>query len=383
MEFNTSLLSTVKKITFLAVTSVFIIGCSSTQNIYDEDGIYNSSEAVVSNESDQKVSDGANTQVYKNYFEKGVQELSELEEDGAVFTDIESYSSEAGTDIYVDGASFETNTGYAAWGDETQDVEITIYNNNIPYWRGFGFGYGGFGNGFGFPNPYGIRSYAAFWSPWGMGFWNTPHYGYGNFGYGYYRPFVSHGHYNYGTYNGARLAYNNSPRGRSLNTGRRSSAVNAISSSRSRLRSASVRTSSATSRNTYSRNRGTSTRVIATRPTSANRDGVTRGRPTTTNRDGVTRGRPTTTNRDGVTRGRPVTTRPSRPTRPSGTQSRPSRPVRPSGTKSRPASSSSRPTATPSRSSSRSSSASRSSSPSRSSSGSSSRSSGRSGGRRG
>lgn len=381
MEFYTSLIRTTKNLSFVAVTSVFLIGCSSTQSFYDEDGIYSSPQTDAASASDQEISSGANTQVYKNYFEKGVQELSELEEDGAVFTDIESYSSEAGTDIYVDGASFETNTGYAAWGDETQDVEINIYNN-APYW-GFnnwgGFGGYGYGWGGGF---YGNAWGGGFWSPWGYGFhrgFNSPFFGYGGYGYAYNRPFFHYGnnfnnHYygNNGRNYRGRVAYSAGRRSAVSNTGRRSSAVNAISSSRSRLRSASGRTSSATSRNTYSRNRGNSSRVIGTR-----------GRPTSTNRDGVTRGRPTSANRDGVTRGRPNATRPSRPTRPSGTQSRPSRPVRPSGTNSRPASSSSRPTATPSRSSSRSSSASRSSSSSRSSSGSSSRSSGRSGGRRG
>lgn len=387
MEFYTSLIRTTKNLSFVAVTSVFLIGCSSSQNFYDEDGIYSSPQADAASASGQEISSGANTQVYKNYFEKGVQELSELEEDGAVFTDIESYSSEAGTDIYVDGASFETNTGYAAWGDETQDVEINIYNN-APYW-GFnnwgGFGGYGYGWGGGF---YGNAWGGGFWSPWGYGIhrgFNNPFFGYAGYGFAYNRPYFHYGnnfnnHY-YGNYNrnyGGRVAYSAGRRSAVSNTGRRSSAVNAISSSRSRLRSSSGRTTQSTSRNTYSRNRGTSTRVIGARPTSTSRDGITRGRPTSTSSDGVTRGRPTSASRDGVTRGRPSAARPS------GTQSRPSRPVRPSGTYSRPASRPSRPSATPSRSSSRSSSVSRSSSSSsRSSSGSSSRSSGRSGGRRG
>ena len=407
MEFNTSLMVTVKNLSFIAVTSVFLIGCSSTQNVYDEDGIYSSSQTDVSTNSEQEITNGANTQVYKNYFEKGAQELSELEQDGAVFTDIDSYSSEAGSEIYVEGTSFETNTGYAAWGDEPQDVEVNIYNNG-PFWGGNGFGYGGFaGYGYGWGGGfYGNGWGRGFWSPWGYGFhrgFNSPFFGYNGFGYAYNSPFLYYGnnfnnHYygNTGRNFRGSVAYNNGRRSSVSNAGRRNTAVNAISSSRSRLRAAAGRTSG-TTRNTYSRNRGTSSRIIGDRPTSASRDGVTRGRPTSASRDGVTRGRPTSASRDGVTRGRPTsasrdgvtrgrptTTRPSRPSRPSGTQSRPTRPVRPSGTNSRPASSSPRPAASSNRSSSRSSSASSSSS-SRSSSGSSSRSSsgGRSGGRRG
>ena len=408
MEFNTSLMVTVKNLSFIAVTSVFLIGCSSTQNVYDEDGIYSSSQTDVSTNSEQEITNGANTQVYKNYFEKGAQELSELEQDGAVFTDIDSYSSEAGSEIYVEGTSFETNTGYAAWGDEAQDVEINIYNNS-PYWGGSGFGYGGYGRyGYGWGGGfYGNAWGGNIWSPWGYGIhrgYNSPFFGYGGYGYAYNSPFLyygnnfnnhNHNYVNYGRNYRGNVSYNTGRRSSVSNAGRRSSAVNAISSSRSRLRTAAGRTSG-TTRNTYSRNRGTSSRVIGDRPTSASRDGVTRGRPTSASRDGVTRGRPTSASRDGVTRGRPTTTsrptsgsrpnatRPSRPSRPSGTQSRPTRPVRPSGTNSRPASSSPRPAATSNRSSSRSSSTSRSSS-SRSSSGSSSRSSSgvKSGGRRG
>jgi len=376
MEFNTSLTSTVKNLSLVAIASVFLIGCSSTQNVYDDDGIYSSSQTDVSNVSEQEISSGANSQVYKNYFEKGAQELSELEEDGAVFTDIESYTSEAGSEIYVDGSSFETNTGYARWGDETQDVEVNIYNNN-PFW-GFnnfgGFGYGGFGFG-GF---YGHPWYGGFNSPFfGYGRFGYAGFGFGGFGFGGfgYGPFFNYGnnfnnHFyarNGGNFRGGRVAYNNGRRSSISNAGRRSSAANAISSSRSRLRAAAGRATRSTSRNTYSRSRGTGSRNIGVRPSSASRDGVTRGRP-------AVAGRP-------ASGSRPNATRPSRPSRTSGNQARPSRPVRSSGTNSRPSSRTTRPAASSSRSSSRSSSYSRSSSRG----GSSSRSSGggRSGGRRG
>ncbi len=407
MELYTTILKSFKNLSLSLIGGVMVVSCTATQQVYDEDGIYSSSESVVVQEDQERVTDASNANVYKNYFEKGAQELEEIEEEGAVFTDIESYSSEDGSEIYIDESSFDASTGYAAWGDDPQDVEVNIYNNSPLWgfnrWGGFGFGYGwggyglgwnrGFGWGGGFGNPYWG---GGFWNPyWGGGFYN-PYWG-GGFGYAFNHPYGFYGNnfyaYNRG-YRGGRVAYNTGRRTAGANVGRRSrNATDAIAASRSRLRASSGRNVTSRSRATYSRNRGTA-RPTNGRGTSYS-DGISRGRPGSAARDGVSRGRPTTAQRPSNGNrpnayGRPATsTRPkgSRPSRPNA--NRPSRPSRPSGTSTRPSSRPSRPAARPSRpSSSRSGSFSRSSSSSRSSGvsrgGGSSRSSGgRSGGRRG
>lgn len=373
MNFSTSLRTSIKSLSLSALAATLLVACSASQQVYDDDGIYSSNESANATSQEETSSNGSNTQVYKNYFEKGAQELGELEGEGAIFTDIEEYSSEESNAIYVDGTDFESATGYGAWGDEVQDVQVTIYNNSPIWgwnrWGGLGWNGGlGWGRGFGWGG--------NFWSPWYGGAYYNPFLG---GGFAYYSPFYYYGNFNrfnnfnYGyanhRYNGNRVAY--SAGRRSINSsGRRMGATDAIAASRSRLRTSSR------SRATYSRNKGTA------RPTSSRngtyRNGVSRGTPNSAQRPS-TGSRPNTYSRPS-SRTRPTTRPNSRPTRPSGTQSRPS--SRPSGSKARPSSRPSRPTSRPS-SSSRRSSYSRPSSSSRSSGSRSTSSSSRSGGRRG
>ena len=276
MEFNIPLKYTFKNLSLIIGATAFLVSCGSSQQFYDEDGIYSSVNTTATETQDVDPANG-NTQIYKNYFEKGAKEFGELEEEGAIFTDIESYTSEG--DVYVEGDGFETATGYAAWGDEVQDEEINIYYNS-PYgagfgYGGFGYGYGGFGFG-GYGYGYagygygGFGPYYSFWSPWGY----RPFIGYG---YAYGNSFYNRrGNFNNGfssQFRGNRnaVAYNSGRR--SLNNTRsvrRGSAASAVSASRARLRSSSGRTETVNRRrNTYTRNRGT---------VSANRNGTNNSR---------------------------------------------------------------------------------------------------------
>ncbi|WP_375252554.1 hypothetical protein [Dokdonia donghaensis] len=374
MNFSTSLRTSIKSLSLSALAATLLVACSASQQVYDDDGIYSSNESANATSQEANSSNGSNTQVYKNYFEKGAQELGELEGEGAIFTDIEEYSSEDGNAIYVDGTDFESATGYGAWGDEVQDVQVTIYNNS-PIWGWNRWGGLGWNGGFGWGRGFGWGG--NFWSPWYGGAYYNPFWG---GGFAYYSPFYYYGNFNrfnnfnYGyanhRYNGNRVAY--SAGRRSINSsGRRMGATDAIAASRSRLRTSSR------SRATYSRNKGTA------RPTSSRngtyRNGVSRGTPNSAQRPS-TGSRPNTYSRPS-SRTRPTTRPNSRPTRPSGTQSRPS--SRPSGSKARPSSRPSRPMSRPSSSSRRSSYSRPSSSSSRSSGSRSTSSSSRSGGRRG
>lgn len=364
MDIYTALKITRNNLLLPAVAILFLVGCSSSQQVYDTDGIYSDgTTAATTSEAPRETTpeSNANSQVYKNYFEKGAEELNALEEEDAIFTDIESYSSEEGAEIYVDGMDFETSTGYAAWGDQPQDIQVNVYND--PFIGGFGFGgfgfnrfgFGPFGfNRFGF-GPYGFNRFGfnrfGFGGFGPFGFGGFGHFGYGGFGF-VGNPYCFYGQGFYGNQLGYRNGFNNGfigGRGRNngrlaSNSGRRGSANDVIAASRSRLREG--RTASSRSRNTYARDK----RSRANRTNS--RNGVRSNR---SYRDGQSRG--TATRPNTRPNARPNSnSRPSRPNaRPQGSSSRPSaRPSRPSSRPSaRPSRPSSRPSARPSRPSSR------------------------------
>lgn len=336
MYFSFALRSSLKAMSFSVLAVITLLSCSSTQNVYDDDGIYNSgTSSTVQERAGEEVVQSQNTSKYKDFFQNGARQLEDIPEEGAIFTDIEEYNSESEGDYneeYVDEETYQE--GKSAWGEETGNSVVYVYNSS-PFYGFNRFGYGGFGYGF---NRFGYGS--SYYR--GFGF-NNFGYGYNSFGYGgfvnawnplfYGSSFYNRPYFNgaYNGYGGTAIAYNNIRRRAVVNANRKSSASRTVAESRSRLRGNTAKTS---------------------------RGGQSRG-------NGVSRTRPATT-RGGRT-GTTQTTRPSTSrTRPSGSSSR----KRPS------TSSSSRSRSTTIRGSSRSS----SSRPSFSRSSSSSRSSGSRGG---
>ncbi len=322
MKFFTTHITRLNSLSLIIITSAFLISCSSSQQVYDEDGIYNGTDARPSISSvEDSQTKSPNSHIYKSYFEKSAQELNDAQQRDSIFTDIDSYSSEEGSEIYVDANDFDSTIGYSGWGDQVDDVEVNIYNNS-PFIGGFGYGGFGFNGIYGF-NPYwnnwgyGGFGFNPYWNNWGYAgfgfnpYWNNWGYGgfYGNgfFANGYYgNRFYNHGFRGNFRYNNGRVAYN---------TGRRSSYdlrnANRRSSNVLNGRNAnSGRRTATRSRTTYSRDR-----AAVRRSNSRNgvyRDGVNRGRPTTTRQRPNTRpmsrgGSKARTS--GTTR--PMTTRPS------------------------------------------------------------------------
>lgn len=349
MELYSPLHKTLKPLAIAVLGAIALISCSSSQTVYDEDGIYSnpaSETEVVVTENSGVTSTGV---AYKNYFDQKADALDQIPEDGAIFTDIESYTSTEGDleeeyiEDYAEGTGYRV--GNASWGEEVSSITVNVYPSYAGgYWGGgYGFnrfGYGGFGGGWGYYDPF----YGSFYNGFGFGYgyaavWNP-------FCYGYNRPYYNRPYYN--NYN--NNYYNNGYGGRNNNVaysrGRRNSASSAIAASRTRLRESGRRTTA--SRSVYSRDRGTA------RPSSS------RGRGTV---------RPSATRPSNSARpSRPSATRPAtRPSRPSVNRPRATRPstTRPRGN-ARPASRPSRPTTTRPRTSSRPNSNARPSSSSRS-----------------
>ncbi|HLS12724.1 MAG TPA: hypothetical protein VK050_11220 [Flavobacteriaceae bacterium] len=227
MNINLKIKSVVPKILMLTSIVLFLGSCTVYKypERASEDGIY-------STRTYRGQADGytETNNYYKQYFHSKQGTYSELltdQEESAIFTDIEAYSTREyiGDDGYVYSERVSTqDESYAGWGNNTTSVNINLYG-------GYGYGYGGYYNSFygvwGYPY-YGYGYYYprwrggfSWWYGWN-GFYSPFYYYHPSYYYGhshYYRPY-----YNYVSYNRGRR--NNDYNGRTAARGR-TSAINA------------------------------------------------------------------------------------------------------------------------------------------------------------
>ncbi len=117
-----------KKQTPLFVAGIFALlaaSCSSSQSAYESDGIYASeSQNMAAAEEDSKSS------YYRQYFQSKDKTFEEVPEEGAVFTNIEAYSSNESLDedgnIIIEEPAY--TEGYGAWGTNSENVTVAIIN---------------------------------------------------------------------------------------------------------------------------------------------------------------------------------------------------------------------------------------------------------------
>ena len=300
---------------------LLLASCGSYQYAgYEEDAIYGDTQRTVEyteteTESEQPTGDSG---YYQNYFKEKTIQYSSINDENAIFTDIDSY--EGSYDGTVND-SLVYDQGYGGWGQEyNDDVVINIYGghafnsiwwNRPPLWNNWGWGWNNWGwnnwgwhgwgwNGFGW-NAWGFNNWG--WNygfGFNNGFWCPPFYG----GVYAYNPWWGGG---FGPYYGGFYGR----RGYAFNASRRGSVYG--NNSFASLSRRSAVNSSLTGRN------GTSNTVRR----SAGNNNVRRGsavrtRPNTTVRtrpNSTVRGRPNTTVRgrpnNSSVRGRPTTTRPN------------------------------------------------------------------------
>ncbi|PHR96322.1 MAG: hypothetical protein COA80_09020 [Leeuwenhoekiella sp.] len=165
------------------LASASLLSCGTSQYPMS-DGIYGSSSNTdYSRVIQEDVTTNANGSRYADYFNQGAAEIDNAQEEGAIFTDIDSYSSTG--DYTEEDLLLENDLGYNAqpgWGDTYDNVVVNVYNR--PFW---GAGWGAWGGPF-----YGNAGWAwGGFNNWGWG-WNSPYYGwgwggpfYGNIGWGY------------------------------------------------------------------------------------------------------------------------------------------------------------------------------------------------------
>ena len=221
---------------FFGPALLLLASCGSYQYTgYEHDGIYSpeNREAVTANDHAESYEEAL---YYKQLFAQKAEQFSNIPQEGAIFTDIEGYTS---TGMYEDQSFMQEGIAYqggnAPWGQEVDEISINVYNSPFfspfyhpymspyyggfydPFWMnryGYGYGYGWNHWGYGYPyhNPWR-------WNRWG---WNaglavhSPFYGY--YRYGNYNPYYSRNNvaYNstrrssYTDYNNSSIVRNNS-----------------------------------------------------------------------------------------------------------------------------------------------------------------------------
>ncbi|MCC8360779.1 hypothetical protein [Salinimicrobium sediminilitoris] len=271
-----------------ALGSLFLLAsCSSYQYAgYENDGIYSSSqsgEAYTANDYEESYEDAL---YYKNLFGEKAEQFGAVSQDGAIFTDVESYSSGQYDENMFGAEGMEYEPGRAAWGTDPDEIAVNIYNN-YPAYGSFYYPYGypyytGFYDPFWGPRyyPYGFYDPFYFGSPYtynswrwniGWGFGWGGYYGYGH-RYSPYHPYGGYSNY-YPYYNRSNVAYNtgrrdsysNSYRDRQANSESRISRIQGYSNTRNvraagtrvndnrtyQTRSTRVRSSSTRTNDTY------------------------------------------------------------------------------------------------------------------------------------
>jgi len=312
-----------KKKTFpyflMGLISLLLTSCGTYSNspYRSADGIYSSGSATTQQEVEQAVTeteeDGG---YYQEYFRAKGQTYENINKEDEIFTDIEEYSTTESISsdgrVVIEDVQYEE--GNAAWGSNSDNVTLNIYNGGGFGWANNWYNpYWGWGNGWGWGN-----SWA--WGPrWGYGI-GFGWWGFNNFGYGgFWCPPYWSPYYNYGRYN--TVAYNRGRRNLDYSSGRIASRGRSNASS---LNRGNYSRSEINRRNSYRTNpRGTA---------------VNRGRPSRPNSSASRPSRPSRPNSSASRPSRPSrpnnsASRPSRPSRPS--YSRPSRPSRPSGSYNR------------------------------------------------
>ena len=161
---------------------LLLASCSSYQYAgYDNDGIYTSSpegEAYTANDYEESYE---NALYYKQLFAEKSEQFANVPEEGAIFTDIEGYTSAGQFEnaaFMEEGLDYEV--GKAAWGTDPDKISINVYNDYNPFY-----------------NPYIYPYYAGFYSPYWSPFYD--HYAFSPFGFGYGYPY-GYG-YGYGYHN--------------------------------------------------------------------------------------------------------------------------------------------------------------------------------------
>ena len=162
-----------KKILFFMAPVSFLLlaSCGSYEySGYERDGIYGETNRTYQ-EQDQYATQDSNSGYYKNLFSEEAALYGEVLTEGAIFTDVEGYTS---TGDYDPSNATQSNYqgGNAPWGEDPDQYTINFYNSGFqgglynPFWGGGIYAFDPYwGPGFYGPGFYG----PGYWGPWGIG----------------------------------------------------------------------------------------------------------------------------------------------------------------------------------------------------------------------
>src|SRR5690606_26654891 len=132
----------------------------------DNDGIYGESPRTISQTQDvaTNVPNGSND-YYQNYFKSKALEYERINEEGAIFTDVDSYQS----GNYEDDGTNNNYQGHGGWGQTNSQITINVQPSlgwggmYSPYYSMYGPYYSGFyGNRWGYYDSF----YGNSWNNW-------------------------------------------------------------------------------------------------------------------------------------------------------------------------------------------------------------------------
>ncbi|WP_424495050.1 hypothetical protein [Salinimicrobium sp. GXAS 041] len=218
------LLSFKQRALLFAPVLLLLASCGSYQySGYGSDGIYSSSEKKEAVTADDYVESYEESLYYKQLFAESAERFGNVPTEGAIFTDIDGYTSTGAYDneMFVQ-EDLQYRGGSAPWGADPDEIAINIYGNNYPYapyfdpynpymgyvgfynynynpffgrdfGRGYGFGYG-YGYGYATSPWYGYpwRYSYGYYNSWGWNYWNSGwnrHPYYYDYGYPYSTPY--------------------------------------------------------------------------------------------------------------------------------------------------------------------------------------------------
>ena len=136
MRSNITAMNKSLQIAMLAMLALLITSCGAYQNDLDDtDGIYVSRSAT--NQFVPQEDPSMNSSYYRQYFQSKEGDFANLPEEGAIFTDIESYSTteRMDDDGYIIIEEPQYSNGNGAWGTNTTDVTVNVFG-------GAGWGWG-------------------------------------------------------------------------------------------------------------------------------------------------------------------------------------------------------------------------------------------------
>ncbi|MBW1296809.1 hypothetical protein GBO31_14955, partial [Aquimarina litoralis] len=134
--------------TFLIASLLMLTSCGSYEYVSYDDGIYGEARSQRNYEPrPTATTTQSNSNYYSNYFSEKSAQIDNAIEQDAIFTDVDSYSSENYDPSDTTSVALNYEGGQPSWGSDSDEVSINIINTgwNAGWGPGFGWGWNNWG----------------------------------------------------------------------------------------------------------------------------------------------------------------------------------------------------------------------------------------------